>query len=50
MTEKLRWQASDRGHNQSADTWTRKIEEIEREADALRKTIIRIDELTERAA
>jgi two-component system chemotaxis response regulator CheB len=50
LTEKLRWQASDRGHNQSADTWTRKIEEIEKEAGALRKTIIRIDELTNRAA
>src|SRR5262245_23084467 len=50
MTERLRTQASERGHNQSADTWGRKIEEIEKEADVLRKTIIRIDDITERAA
>jgi two-component system chemotaxis response regulator CheB len=50
MTERLRAQASERGHNQSADTWGRKIEEIEKEADVLRKTIIRIDDILERAA
>ena len=50
LTEKLRWHASDRGHNKSADIWTRRIEEIEKEADSLRKAIIRFDEVTERAA
>jgi two-component system chemotaxis response regulator CheB len=50
LTEKLRWQASERGHNQSADTWARKIEEIEKEADALRKAITRFDGVIDRAA
>ena len=30
--------------------WMRKIEEIEKEADALRKTITRLDEVIDRAA
>src|SRR5262245_28026943 len=50
LTEKLRWQASERGHNQSADLWARRIAEMERETDSLRKAIIRFDEVTERAA
>jgi two-component system, chemotaxis family, protein-glutamate methylesterase/glutaminase len=50
LTEKLRWQASERGHNQSASQWARRIEEIQKEADALRKAIIRFDEVTDRAA
>jgi two-component system chemotaxis response regulator CheB len=50
LTERLRCQASGRGHNQSADMWMRKIEEIEKEADALRKTITRLDEVIDRAA
>ena len=50
LTEKLRWLASERRHNQSADTWARMIEEIEREADALRMAITRVDEVTDRAA
>ena len=50
LTEKLRKQASDRGHNKSADDWIRKIEEIEKETDVLRKTIARLDEVIDRAA
>ena len=50
LTERLRKQASDRGHNKSADLWTRRVEEIQKEADALRKVIIQFDEVTERAA
>jgi two-component system chemotaxis response regulator CheB len=50
MTERLRGQASNRGHNQSADVWTRRIEETKKEADVLRKAINRIDDITERAA
>jgi two-component system, chemotaxis family, protein-glutamate methylesterase/glutaminase len=50
LTERLRWQACKRGHNQSADIWSRKIEEIEKEADSLRQAIIRFDEVTDRAA
>jgi two-component system chemotaxis response regulator CheB len=50
LTEKLRWRASERGYNQSADTWARKIEEIEKEADSLRKAITRFDEVIDRAA
>jgi two-component system chemotaxis response regulator CheB len=50
LTEKLRKQASDRGHNKSTDDWSRKIEEIEKETDTLRKTITRIDEVIDRAA
>jgi two-component system, chemotaxis family, protein-glutamate methylesterase/glutaminase len=50
LTERLRKQASERGHNQSADIWTRRIEEIEKETDALRKAINRVDEVTDRAA
>src|SRR5262245_33326296 len=50
LTEKLRWHANDRGHNKSADIWTRRIEEIEKEADSLRRAIVRFDEVTERAA
>jgi len=50
MTERLRKQASDRGHNQSADIWMRRIEEIETEAEALRKAIIRVDEVLDWAA
>jgi two-component system, chemotaxis family, protein-glutamate methylesterase/glutaminase len=50
LTERLRARACERGHNQSADIWTRKIEEIERETDVLRKTITRIDAAIDRAA
>jgi two-component system chemotaxis response regulator CheB len=50
LTEKLRKQASERGHNHSADVWSRKIEEIEKETDVLRETIIRLDEVIDRAA
>jgi two-component system, chemotaxis family, protein-glutamate methylesterase/glutaminase len=50
LTERLRKQASERGHNQSADVWTRRIEETEKETDALRKAIIRVDQLIDRAA
>jgi two-component system chemotaxis response regulator CheB len=50
LTERLRKQASERGHNRSADVWSRKIEEIEKETDVLRKTITRIDEAIDRAA
>jgi hypothetical protein len=50
LTEKLRWQASARGHNQSADIWARRIAEVEKEAGSLRKAIIPFDEVTERAA
>jgi two-component system chemotaxis response regulator CheB len=50
MTERLRTQASNRGHNQSANIWTRKIEEIEKETDTLRRTIARIDGVIDRAA
>jgi len=50
LTERLRTQASNRGHNHSADMWARKIEEIEKEAEVLRKTITRIDAVIDRAA
>jgi two-component system chemotaxis response regulator CheB len=50
LTERLRARASERGHNHSADDWSRKIEEIEKETDTLRKTITRIDEVIDRAA
>jgi two-component system chemotaxis response regulator CheB len=50
MTERLREHARQRGHNQSADAWSRRIQEIEKEADALRNAIIRIEEITDRAA
>lgn len=50
LTQRLRKQASERGHNQSADIWTRRIEEIEKETDVLRKAITRIDDITDRAA
>jgi two-component system, chemotaxis family, protein-glutamate methylesterase/glutaminase len=50
LTERLRAHASERGHNLSADVWSRKLEEIERETDTLRKTITRIDGVIDRAA
>jgi two-component system, chemotaxis family, protein-glutamate methylesterase/glutaminase len=50
LTERLRKQASDRGHNRSADIWTRKIEEIQKETETLRKTITRIEGVIDRAA
>jgi two-component system, chemotaxis family, protein-glutamate methylesterase/glutaminase len=50
LTQRLRKQASERGHNQSADIWTRKIEETEQETEALRKAITRIDDIIDRAA
>jgi len=49
LTEKLRKQASERGHNQSAGIWAHKIEEIEKETEVLRKTITRIDGVLDRA-
>jgi two-component system, chemotaxis family, protein-glutamate methylesterase/glutaminase len=50
LIETLRTQASSRGHNQSADVWTDKIEEIEKETDVLRETITRIDAVIDRPA
>jgi two-component system chemotaxis response regulator CheB len=50
LTERLRARASERGHNHSADVWSRKIEEIEKETDVLRETLTRIDEVIDRAA
>jgi two-component system chemotaxis response regulator CheB len=50
LTHRLRKQASERGHNHSANIWTRKIEEIEKETDVIRKAITRIDDIGERAA
>jgi two-component system chemotaxis response regulator CheB len=50
LTERLRKQASERGHDQSAGIWAHKIEEIEKETEVLRKTITRIDGVLDRAA
>jgi hypothetical protein len=37
LTEKLRNQAGQRGHNQTADLWARKKAEVEQEAEIVRK-------------
>lgn len=50
LTEKLRRQASERGHHQSADTWASKKTEYEAEADVIRTAIRRADELAAKAA
>ena len=46
LAERLRSQASARGHNQTADTWADKKQEFETEADVIRKAIQRADEIS----
>jgi two-component system chemotaxis response regulator CheB len=50
LTEKLRRQASERGHNQSTATWTERKQEYESEAEVIRQAIKRADEIAARAA
>ncbi len=50
LTEKLRRQATERGHHQSAETWASKKTEYEAEADVIRTAIRRADALAARAA
>jgi two-component system chemotaxis response regulator CheB len=45
VTQKLRDKAVASGHTQSAEWWTRSIEENEREADLIRASIVRMEEL-----
>ena len=45
LTEKLRNQAGQRGHNQTADLWARKKAEVEQEAEIVRKAILRADRI-----
>jgi hypothetical protein len=40
-TDKLRKQASLRGHNQASELWARKKSEIEQEAEVIRQAIMR---------
>lgn len=44
-TEKLRNQAGQRGHKQTADLWARKKAEVEQEAEIVRKAILRADRI-----
>lgn len=45
LTEKLRNQAGQRGHKQTADLWARKKAEVEQEAEIVRKAILRADRI-----
>lgn len=45
LAEKLRKQASEWGLNQVTDTWARRKEEFEQEADVIRQAIRRADEI-----
>jgi len=50
LAEKLRKQASERGQNQLTDTWARKKEEFEGEAEVIRAAIKRADDIAAKAA
>ena len=43
LTERLRKQASERGHKQTTDLWARKKAEIKQEAEVIRKAIERVE-------
>src|SRR5262249_27600238 len=48
LTERLREQASERGHNQTTDLWARKKAEVEQEAEVIRKAIERAEPMAAR--
>lgn len=50
LAEKLRKQASERGQNQLTDTWARKKEDYEGEAEVIRSAIKRADDIAAKAA
>jgi two-component system, chemotaxis family, protein-glutamate methylesterase/glutaminase len=45
ITQKLRDKAAESGHNNSVDWWQSRVDETEREAEIIRQSIMRMEDL-----